>query len=68
MFGIGEIAISIPFFSSQKHIFNFCIKKAGKVTSVLHQMKIGDIVGLRGPFGKGFPYEELKGRECPMRI
>ncbi|MBK5242275.1 4Fe-4S dicluster domain-containing protein [Clostridium sp.] len=62
VFGVGEIAISIPFSPSQKHIFDFCIKKAGKVTNVMHQMKIGDKVGLRGPFGKGFPYAELKGR------
>ncbi|MGH4117594.1 4Fe-4S dicluster domain-containing protein [Clostridium sp.] len=62
VFGVGEIAISIPFSPNQKHVFDFCIKKAGKVTSVMHQMKIGDKVGLRGPFGKGFPYEELKGR------
>ncbi|MEK6264203.1 MAG: 4Fe-4S dicluster domain-containing protein, partial [Clostridium sp.] len=62
VFGVGEIAISIPFSPSQKHVFDFCIKKAGKVTSVMHQMKIGDKVGLRGPFGKGFPYAELKGR------
>lgn len=63
VFGVGEIAISIPFSPSQKHIFDFCIKKVGKVTTVMHQMKIGDKVGLRGPFGKGFPYAELKGRD-----
>lgn len=63
VFGIGEIAISIPFSPSQKDTFDFCIKKAGKVTTAMHEMKIGDMVGLRGPFGKGFPYEELKGRD-----
>lgn len=63
VFGVGEIAISIPFSPSQKYSFDFCIKKAGKVTNVMHEMKVGDKVGLRGPFGKGFPYEELKGRD-----
>jgi NAD(P)H-flavin reductase/formate hydrogenlyase subunit 6/NADH:ubiquinone oxidoreductase subunit I len=63
VFGVGEIAVSIPFSPSQKNIFDFCIKKAGKVTNALHTMKVGDRVGLRGPFGKGFPYEELKGRD-----
>jgi NAD(P)H-flavin reductase len=29
----------------------------------LHELKVGDKIGLRGPFGKGFPYEELKGRD-----
>jgi NAD(P)H-flavin reductase len=63
VFGVGEIAISIPFSPSSKDSFDFCIKKAGKVTSAIHEMKVGDKVGLRGPFGKGFPYEELKGRD-----
>lgn len=63
VFGMGEIAISIPFSPSQKDTFDFCIKKAGKVTKAIHEMKVGDKVGLRGPFGKGFPYEELKGRD-----
>lgn len=63
VFGVGEIAISIPFSPSSKDSFDFCIKKAGKVTGAIHEMKIGDKVGLRGPFGKGFPYEELKGRD-----
>jgi NAD(P)H-flavin reductase/formate hydrogenlyase subunit 6/NADH:ubiquinone oxidoreductase subunit I len=63
VFGVGEIAISIPFSPSQRDVFDFCVKKAGKVTTAMHNMKVGDKVALRGPFGKGFPYEELKGRD-----
>ncbi len=63
VFGVGEIAISIPFSQSSKYEFDFCVKKAGKVTSALHKLKVGDKVGLRGPFGKGFPYEEFKGKD-----
>jgi NAD(P)H-flavin reductase len=32
----------------------------------MHELKVGDRIGLRGPFGKGFPYEELKGRDLLM--
>jgi NAD(P)H-flavin reductase len=63
VFGVGEIAISIPFSPSSKEYFDFCIKKAGKVTSAIHDMKVGDKVGLRGPFGKGFQDEKFKGRD-----
>lgn len=63
VFGVGEIAVSIPFSPSQRDVFDFCIKKAGKVTNAMHEMVVGDRVALRGPFGKGFPYEELKGRD-----
>lgn len=63
VFGVGEIAISIPSGDFKKDYLEFYIKKAGKVTTVLHNMKVGDRVGLRGPFGKGFPVDELKGRD-----
>lgn len=63
VFGVGEIAISIPFSPSLKDSFEFVIKKAGKVTEAIHNMKVGDKVGLRGPFGKGFPYEEFKKKD-----
>lgn len=63
VFGVGEIAISIPFSGKQRGYFDFCIKNVGKVTKALHNMKIGDKIGLRGPFGKGFPVEEMKGRD-----
>jgi NAD(P)H-flavin reductase len=63
VFGEGEIAVSIPFSPSRTGSFEFYIKKAGRVTNALHSMKAGDRVGLRGPFGKGFPYEEFKGRD-----
>lgn len=63
VFGVGEIAISIPYSPSLKDSFEFCIKRTGRVTEAIHNMKIGDKVGLRGPFGKGFPYEEFKNRD-----
>jgi len=63
VFGVGEIAISIPYSPSLKDSFQFSIKRTGKVTNAIHNMKIGDKVGLRGPFGKGFPYEKFKNRD-----
>lgn len=63
VFGVGEIAISIPFSPSLRDSFEFVIKKSGKVTEAIHNMKVGDKVGLRGPFGKGFPYENFKKRD-----
>ena len=39
------------------------IMKVGKVTDVVHQLKKGDIVGLRGPYGEGYPLDTFKDRE-----
>jgi NAD(P)H-flavin reductase len=35
----------------------------GDVTTALHNLKVGDKVGLRGPFGRGFPYENFRGKD-----
>ena len=38
------------------------IKQMGKVTQAIHELDIGDIAGIRGPYGNGFPIENLKGK------
>ncbi|MEG2338370.1 MAG: 4Fe-4S dicluster domain-containing protein [Clostridium sp.] len=63
IFGVGEIAISIPFGDFKKDTFEFYVKRVGKVTKALHNMKVGDKLGLRGPFGKGFPHQENYGKD-----
>ena len=39
------------------------ILRTGKVTDALHALKPGAEVGLRGPFGKGYPMEKMEGKE-----
>lgn len=39
------------------------IMDAGYVTSRLHQLKKGAMLGVRGPFGKGYPLDEFEGKE-----
>jgi len=53
--GYGEIPISV---ASWKDGLLFSIKKAGYVTSAMHAMKKNDEIGIRGPYGKGFPIKE----------
>ncbi len=62
LFGVGEIAISVPFSDREESQFSFYVKKVGKVTSHLFTKKVGDMLGLRGPFGVPFPYENFVGR------
>lgn len=39
------------------------IMKAGRVTGLLHQCKRGQQVGIRGPYGNGYPIEDFAGKE-----
>jgi sulfhydrogenase subunit gamma (sulfur reductase) len=59
--GYGEIPISTSSSNSRKGFVEFCIRKAGLVTEVLHKAQRGAKVGLRGPFGTHFPMEVMNG-------
>ncbi|RLF50756.1 MAG: hypothetical protein DRN11_04100, partial [Thermoplasmata archaeon] len=61
--GIGEFPVSICSPPYEKEYFEICIKKVGRVTSQLYKLKEGDYIGYRGPFGNGFPMEELEGKD-----
>jgi len=55
--GVGEAPISICSDPNKKKIFEICAREVGKVTEELHGLKKGDRIGIRGPYGHGFPIE-----------
>ncbi len=64
IYGVGEAPISISSSPSRiKGKFELGIRKVGSVTSAIHNLKEGDEIGIRGPFGTHFPYDELKGHD-----
>ncbi|MDA8137481.1 MAG: FAD/NAD(P)-binding protein [Desulfobacteraceae bacterium] len=60
--GVGEIPIGIASSPVEKGFIKFTINKAGVVTTHLHNMKVGDIMGVRGPLGNWYPWEMLEGK------
>ena len=61
--GIGEAPFTPSSQPSMKDTMEVTVMNVGKVTEKIHALKKGDIVGLRGPFGKGYPLDEFKGKE-----
>ncbi len=61
--GIGEAPISISSSPTRGGTFQLAIRKVGDVTGALHNLKKGATVGIRGPFGNGFPLETLEGKD-----
>ncbi|GAB4351839.1 MAG: FAD/NAD(P)-binding protein [Gammaproteobacteria bacterium] len=59
VFGLGECAISITCGPHQRAEVELVIRRAGSLTGVLHTLKAGDLVGIRGPFGNGFEIGEF---------
>jgi sulfhydrogenase subunit gamma (sulfur reductase) len=62
VFGKGESMISISSSPTVKDYLQFSILKMGRVTSALHELQEGDVIGIRGPYGNNFPIEQWKGK------
>jgi len=60
--GKGEIPIGIASSPTEKGFLMFTVNKVGLVTTHLHNMKIGDVMGVRGPLGNSYPWELLEGK------
>ncbi len=61
--GLGEAAISISSDPEQPEVLEHTIRVVGSVTRAITRMGQGGTIGLRGPFGHGWPIEELAGRD-----
>ena len=61
--GVGEAPFTPSSRPAVKDMMEVTVMKVGKVTEKIHQVDKGDIVGLRGPFGKGYPLDGFKGKE-----
>ena len=62
VFGKGESMISISSSPLVTDYLQFSIMRTGRVTTVLHEMEEGDLIGIRGPYGNGFPLEAWTGK------
>jgi NAD(P)H-flavin reductase len=61
--GYGEAAISISSDAERRDSFGHTIRFVGNVTKAASRLKIGDVVGIRGPFGTHWPVENLEGKD-----
>jgi NAD(P)H-flavin reductase len=59
---VGEGMFSCTWQEGQEYL-QFAIKKVGLLTDELHAIEVGQKLGVRGPYGNGFPVEECKGKD-----
>ncbi|MCO6413455.1 MAG: FAD/NAD(P)-binding protein [Thiogranum sp.] len=62
-YGVGEIPISIVGDPSEPYLLQHTIRTVGRVTRGFAKLKVGDRIGLRGPFGRGWPLDAVQGRD-----
>lgn len=63
IYGIGEVPISIVSDPLDEHAYDHTIRIVGRVTRALAKLKAGDLIGVRGPFGRGWPLDQVQGRD-----
>jgi len=61
--GAGEAPISISSSPSRPGVLELCVRRTGRVTNALYRLRTNDVVGIRGPYGNGFPVEALLGND-----
>ncbi|MBI2865203.1 MAG: FAD/NAD(P)-binding protein [Chloroflexi bacterium] len=61
--GVGEAAVSLSSDSGRRDCFQHTVRAVGSVTGSLARRKVGDVVGLRGPYGRGWPLEAAGDRD-----
>ncbi len=61
-FGLGEAPFGIANACGHGKFLDFAVNRLGTVTTGLHEMGEGDVIGVRGPMGNCFPMEQFKGR------
>ncbi len=65
-FGVGEVPISICGDPAPEDMLIHSIRAVGSVTRALTQLRPGDQVGVRGPFGQGWPLDQAEGRDLVL--
>jgi NAD(P)H-flavin reductase len=62
--GVGEAPITIASSPTYKDGFELVVRRIGNVTNAIHKLRVGDKLGIRGPFGRGiYPIEQSKGKD-----
>jgi NAD(P)H-flavin reductase len=60
VFGVGESTFVINSPPTRMDYLQFSVMRTGEVTHRLHQLNVGDQIGVRAPLGNGFPVDALK--------
>jgi NAD(P)H-flavin reductase len=61
--GTGEMPISISSSPTRPEVLELCVRRVGRVTNALYRMRTNDVVGVRGPYGNGYPMQEIAGHD-----
>lgn len=62
LLGKGEVPISIASPPTDKELMELSVRRVGRLTQALHSLKVGNEIGIRGPYGNYFPLSEVQSK------
>lgn len=62
VYGAGEAPFGFASSPTSQEYIDISVKETGLVTEALHNLREGDMIGIRGPYGNGFPIAESKNK------
>ncbi len=62
-FGVGEVAISIVSDPEDPELLDHTIRIVGRTTQAIGRLGPGDVLGIRGPYGRGWPLDKARGKD-----
>ncbi len=66
LYGAGEVPISVVSDPLDEHIFDHAIRAVGRITNALSRLEQGDRLGVRGPYGRGWPLQEMEANDLVL--
>ncbi len=66
VFGVGEVPLSIVSDPLDIDFFDHTVRIVGRVTTAMARVRPGERLGIRGPFGSGWPVEQAVGRDIVL--
>lgn len=63
VFGVGEVAISVSGDCRDLNTLTHTIREVGTVTRAMARLGVGEVIGVRGPFGNPWPIETAYGND-----
>lgn len=63
VYGVGEVAISISGDPAEPDTLVHTTRAVGTVTRTMDRLRAGQVIGVRGPYGNGWPIEEAEGQD-----
>ncbi|UCD18626.1 MAG: FAD/NAD(P)-binding protein [Candidatus Zixiibacteriota bacterium] len=66
VYGIGEVPISISGDPNRSKVLVHTTREVGTVTRAIRKLKVGDTIGVRGPYGRGWPIEKAHGHDVVL--